>query len=135
MFSESHFNDYSLLVTQGGSRPPHTIDFLTEPNHFTLSHYGVPVPCPTLNTIVLQGLGLAACWALPDWIPTSYISSAELAHTSMNILIYSRILRCPNYIFLYYLCWNSPYHTSGRYIPCHHCTSRYDSSFMDVYPF
>lgn len=61
MFPQSRLCDCFLLVTLRGIRPPHTIDFITELYHFTLSHYGVPAPCPTLKhhrwPLALQGLG------------------------------------------------------------------------------
>lgn len=42
-------NGCSLLVTVRGTRPPRTIDSITELYHFTLSHYGVPALWPTLR--------------------------------------------------------------------------------------
>ena len=38
-----------MLVTVRGTRPPRTIDSITELYHFTLSHYGVPALWPTLR--------------------------------------------------------------------------------------
>ena len=47
-------------MTVRGTRPPRTIDSITELYHFTLSHYGFPALCPTLKRhrwpLALQGL-------------------------------------------------------------------------------
>lgn len=46
---------HSLLAILRGREPPHTIVNVTEFNHFTLSHYDLPVPCPTLKAFDVPG--------------------------------------------------------------------------------
>ena len=67
---------------------------LTKLNHFTLSHYGVPVPCPTLNhhclPLTLQGLGTGDLLCLTRLASHQlYIRHRTGAHLHIRILYHT----------------------------------------------